>query len=224
MGAGNVTIDSNLILGNHAQGGNGGGIRLQQVNGADLSNQAQKGLWQVKVTNNMIVNNVAGYAGGGISLLETTNSYIINNTVASNDSTATAGIAFPNRSQQSSAQPAGISSEPHGAAFPRYAQTGSFSDPVLNDNIVYKNRSFYFLAQPATRLRLRQHTCTSGAQPTRLRSSTVTTRARRPRAPKATSGTWESWVIRARLRNESSASAILAAEQSGPVRRNEHRR
>ena len=64
--------------------------------------------------------------------------------------TATAGIAFPNRSQQSSAQPAGISSEPHGAAFPRYAQTGSFSDPVLNDNIVYKNRSFYFLAQPAT--------------------------------------------------------------------------
>jgi len=62
IGTGNLFVDSNLILGNHAQGGNGGGVRLQQVNGADIGAGHRNGLWQVSLTNNMIVNNVAGLA------------------------------------------------------------------------------------------------------------------------------------------------------------------
>ena len=36
LGTGDVTIDANVIRGNFAEGGQGGGIRLQQVNGADV--------------------------------------------------------------------------------------------------------------------------------------------------------------------------------------------
>ena len=98
LGTGNLTIDSNLIRGNFAEGGSGGGIRLQQVNGADITttvNPAGKPVpsrwYQVGVTNNMIVDNVAGWSGGGISLIDTLNASIVNNTVASNDSTGIAG-------------------------------------------------------------------------------------------------------------------------------------
>lgn len=90
IGTGNVYVDSNLILGNHAQGGSGGGLRLQQVNDADFSRQSPNGLWPVSLTNNMITNNIAGLAGGSVSVADTTNSSIINNTIASNDSTSTA--------------------------------------------------------------------------------------------------------------------------------------
>ena len=46
----------------------------------------------VQVTNNIIANNVAGWDGGGISLLDALNTNIINNTIASNVSTASAGV------------------------------------------------------------------------------------------------------------------------------------
>ena len=46
------------------------------------------------VTNNIIVNNVAGWDGGGISLLDSPNVNIINNTIAYNNSTASAGVLF----------------------------------------------------------------------------------------------------------------------------------
>ena len=42
----------------------------------------------------MIVDNMAGLAGGGISLQDTARANINNNTIANNDSTATAGAAF----------------------------------------------------------------------------------------------------------------------------------
>ena len=42
----------------------------------------------------MIVNNVAGLAGGAISLQDSAKVNIIHTTVANNDSTATAGLAF----------------------------------------------------------------------------------------------------------------------------------
>jgi hypothetical protein len=158
LGAGNVIVDSNLILGNSAQGGHGGGIRLQDVNGADViaNPTTPRNWWAVALTNNMIVDNVAGWAGGGVSLMDTVNSQIINNTVVNNDSTATAGpvIAVSPTGTQSTNQPAGISAEPHGAvfatAFGRNTNCGGntncnvFSNPYLENNIVYKNRSFYF--------------------------------------------------------------------------------
>ena len=121
LGTGNVTIDANLIQGNHAAGGHGGGVRLQ-----DLSNDL------VTLSNNMIVNNVAGYAGGGISLANAASANVINNTVASNDSTATVGAVFTTSPTTSTPQPAGISSD-----------TASLN-ATLRNNIVWENRSFYF--------------------------------------------------------------------------------
>ena len=88
--------------------------------------------------------------------MDTVNSQIINNTVANNDSTATAGpvIAVSPTGTQSANQPAGISAEPHGAVFATAFGTGTncggntnckaFSNPYLENNIVFKNRSFYF--------------------------------------------------------------------------------
>src|SRR6202011_2541768 len=103
-GTGNVTVDGNLIQGNTSEGGSGGGIRLQDVNGSDVirnpnnltginptTHQPYMPWWQLTITNNMIVNNISAWAGAGISLSDTANSSIINNTIMSNDSTATAG-------------------------------------------------------------------------------------------------------------------------------------
>jgi len=75
LGTGDVTVDSNLIQGNFAEAGNGGGIRLQSINGNDVTrNPGRPGnWWRVTLTNNIIVNNVAGSAGGGISLADALN-------------------------------------------------------------------------------------------------------------------------------------------------------
>ena len=152
LGSGNVSVDSNLIQGNDAEGGFGAGVRLQDVNGNDVEfNPNSPNLWwRVALTNNMIVNNVAGWAGGGISLYNTANSQIINNTVASNDATATAGpVIALNGGANSTSQPAGIVTEPHSAALRAAFGNGvsssltRFSNPLLENNIVWKNRSFH---------------------------------------------------------------------------------
>ncbi len=92
----NLVIDSNVIMGNTAESGSGGGIRIQLVNGTEIARlPLQPGLWNsVKVTNNIIANNVAGWDGGGISLQDALNVDIVNNTIASNDSTASSGVLF----------------------------------------------------------------------------------------------------------------------------------
>src|SRR5260370_33602902 len=46
------------------------------------------------VTNNIIANNIAGWDGAGISLEDALAVNIINNTIVSNDATATAGVLF----------------------------------------------------------------------------------------------------------------------------------
>jgi len=157
LGTGSVTVDSNLILGNQAEGGHGGGVRLQDVNGGDIQTNPNLPAmwWTVTLTNNMIVNNSAGWAGGGISLSNTVLSNIINNTIASNDSTATVGPLFNtppyNSPTQTTFQPAGISSEPHsptlaasfGGAVPAGLEV--YSNPRLENNIIYRNRSFRFM-------------------------------------------------------------------------------
>ena len=161
LGTGSVLVDSNLILGNDAQGGHGGGIRLQDVNGQDIASAPNfaGNWWKVTLQNNIVTNNVAGWSGGGISLANTVNSLIINNTVSSNDSTATAGPLFNSSPTTTVFQPAGISSEPHSAplcaalagAAAAYRCTGAqahpYSNPSLQNDIVWKNRSFYFTSQ-----------------------------------------------------------------------------
>jgi uncharacterized repeat protein (TIGR01451 family) len=91
-----LVIDSNLILGNSAEDGSGGGLRLRQTNGLEVvAFETDPSLWYgVTVTNNIIVNNVAGWDGGGVSLQDSFKTTFVNNTVASNDTTASAGVLF----------------------------------------------------------------------------------------------------------------------------------
>ncbi|MGF6758170.1 choice-of-anchor Q domain-containing protein [Paraburkholderia sp. GAS42] len=91
-----LVIDGNLIVGNTAESGKGGGLRLQNVNGTDVQRSpSNANAWyQVRVINNIIANNVAGWAGGGVSLQDAVRVNFVNNTVVSNDSTASAGVLF----------------------------------------------------------------------------------------------------------------------------------
>lgn len=155
-GSGSVEVVSNLIQGNLAGAGDGGGVRLNSINGQDVQNAPDDpALWhQVGLYNNIIVNNGAGLAGGGISLQDAANARIIHNTVANNDSTATAGEAFtPGVPAQSNPQPgAGIVSRPHSAGLAGAIGAGAgqpfasdYSNPILYNNIIWHNRSFYWL-------------------------------------------------------------------------------
>ena len=91
-----LVINANLIMGNAAESGTGAGIAFNAVNGTDMVNfPTDPGQWNlVTVTNNIIVDNVGGWDGAGISLADSPNVNIINNTVAYNASTASAGILF----------------------------------------------------------------------------------------------------------------------------------
>ena len=150
MGSGSVTVDANLIQGNHAGAGHGGGIRTQFVNGQEMTNAAP-GLWNtVTLTNNMVVNNVAGWSGAGIALQDTLRSFIVNNTIAHNDSTATVGALVS--ANISEPQPAGLSSMAHSilleASIPNSrAEYRGFSNPIeLVNNIAWQNRAFHYNA------------------------------------------------------------------------------
>jgi hypothetical protein len=92
----NLVINANLIMGNAADSGSGGGLRLQSVNGTEVSFfPSNPSRWNnVSVTNNIIANNVAGWDGAGISLQDALDVNIINNTIISNDSTASSGVLF----------------------------------------------------------------------------------------------------------------------------------
>ena len=91
-----LVINANLIMGNAAESGTGAGIAFNAVNGTDMVNfPTDPGQWNlVTVTNNIIVDNVGGWDGAGISLADSPNVNIINNTIAYNASTASAGILF----------------------------------------------------------------------------------------------------------------------------------
>jgi hypothetical protein len=153
-GAGSVTIDGNLIQGNAAGAGDGGGIRLNRVNGEDVANRRNRPdrWYRIDILNNMIVDNVAALAGGGISMQDSALVNIINNTIANNDSTATAGEAFsPGSPNTSTAQPAGIIARAHSpelaASFGNnitVREYKEFSNPHLENNIIWHNRSFFF--------------------------------------------------------------------------------
>ena len=92
----NLVINANLIMGNAAEAGSGGGLRLQNVNGGDvLAFPTTPSQWYAPVvTNNIIADNVAGWDGAGISMVDALNVNIINNTIVSNSTTASAGILF----------------------------------------------------------------------------------------------------------------------------------
>ena len=91
-----LVINANLIMGNAAETGTGAGISFNAVNGSDMvAFPTDPGQWNlVTVTNNIIADNVGGWDGAGISLHDSPNVNIINNTIAYNSSTASAGILF----------------------------------------------------------------------------------------------------------------------------------
>ncbi len=153
-GAGSLRIDANLIQGNAAGAGDGGGIRLVRINGQDVAgNPRNPSKWHtVDIFNNMIFNNVAALAGGGISLQDSARVNIVNNTIANNDSTATAGDAFaPGSPSASTPQPAGIVSRAHSAQLAAASgMVGTFSNPLLQNDIIWHNRSFSFFLDDTT--------------------------------------------------------------------------
>jgi len=104
-----LVINANLIQGNSADSGSGGGIRLQQVNGTDVSTfPKQPKLWHdVTITNNIINNNMAGWDGAGISLQDALNVQIINNTIAHNDTLASSGVLTQSIGTPQASGPAG---------------------------------------------------------------------------------------------------------------------
>jgi hypothetical protein len=121
LGTGALLIDSNLIQGNNAAGGHGGGIHLEDLRGDPVT-----------ISRNTITNNVAGFGGGGISLANAPTTTITNNTVVSNDTTASVGALFVSSPTDTKPQPAGISSD-------QASMTA-----VLSNNIIWQNRAFSF--------------------------------------------------------------------------------
>ena len=143
-GAGNLTVNANLIQGNLAGAGKGGGIRVVGFNGADADPATLPATYRLNIYNNMIVNNVAAFGGGGIALQDLANGEIINNTIANNDSTSTAASAFPPNSLTVSApEGAGIVSGIHSAGLAALIDP-DFSNPTLVNNIIRQNRSWYW--------------------------------------------------------------------------------
>ena len=150
-GSGDVLINGNLIQGNNSESGDGAGVMLRQINGQDvLVSPTNNSTWyRVEMTNNIIVNNSAGAAGGGIALQDAARTTIINNTIAHNESTATASNAFGGINPNvSTPQPAGVVSSGHSGQLKAALGPGStfppFSSPVLTNNIILNNRSFHY--------------------------------------------------------------------------------
>lgn len=152
-GSGSVTLVRNRIQSNLAGAGDGGGIRLQFTGGQDVQlNRNSPATWHhIELYNNILVNNVSGLAGGALSLQDSPRVTIVNNTLANNDSLATAGEAFRNGPNQSVPQPAGIVSRPHSTALTAAFGNSSsvspykvFSNPTLLNDIIWHDRSFYW--------------------------------------------------------------------------------
>jgi hypothetical protein len=99
----------------------------------------------VGVYNNVIVNNISALAGA-VTLQDAAHVNLINNTVANNDSTATSAAAFTGGPSVSVPHAAGVVSRAHtpGLAAALGAAGGAYSNPVLSNNIVWHNRSFYW--------------------------------------------------------------------------------
>ena len=147
-GTGNVTITGNLIQGNMTGAGYGGGIRAFGINGEDVSESPDDSdtWYALNIFNNIIINNVAGLSGAGISLQDTAKVTIINNTITNNDCTATSALAFTAGQLNSTPQPSGIVGALHSdllAAMFGVETAQSYSNPVLEDNIIWHNRSWY---------------------------------------------------------------------------------
>jgi len=140
-GAGNLVIEGNVLQGNNAGAGDGGAIATEGFNGVDAFPFGVP-TYELRIVNNTLVNNVTGGAGT-IRLGDVVNSFIAHNTIALNDSTATASSAFAGGDfSQSVAQVSGIYALRHSAdLLGVLGIADGFADPVLVNNIIWRNRS-----------------------------------------------------------------------------------
>ena len=134
-------------------------------------NQSTAVLWHdVTISNNIIVYNVAGWDGAGISLQVALNVNIVNNTIMHNDTLASSGVltnsigtpmASANAGNCTNAagtascpQSAGVTSAPNSSLLtttfvvPITCPAGhpnctGFSNPILLGDVISQNRSFY---------------------------------------------------------------------------------
>ena len=147
-GSGSVKIIGNRIQGNQAGTGDGGGIALRSVNGQDLLISLPENRDSIEIFNNMVINNVAGLAAGGISLQDAVNVLITNNTIVNNDSTATVAAAFGIDPNFTEPQPAGVVARAHTPQLLQLGVSGigQFSNPAVGNNIIMGNRSMHWEA------------------------------------------------------------------------------
>jgi hypothetical protein len=201
-GVGNLLIDSNVIQGNSVRSGSGGGLRLADINGTEITRDSH---YTVTVTNNNIVNNEAGWVGGGISIVDTLYATIEENTIVNNDSMGLAGnlmnstVGFGATAATTSPTtgvpgPAGIASETTSPglvaavnaiataarASGRFAANQApaavaYSQPLLRNNIVYQNRSFLFDSSSGTAKILPSNRWTDALTPAALTPLTAQT-------------------------------------------------
>jgi hypothetical protein len=127
-------------------------------------------LWsEIHIFNNTIVNNSSADRGGGLSFDDTVKVFAVNNTISNNDCTSTSSDAFggpcvpgtpPGQVCPIEGEGIGglVSSNPQVGGIAAYAfSTGlqaavaaadpmlpAFVDPVLYNNIIWQNRSFYW--------------------------------------------------------------------------------
>ncbi|MGB3210817.1 MAG: choice-of-anchor Q domain-containing protein [Desulforhopalus sp.] len=163
-GSGSVQIIGNLIQGNAAGAGDGGGIQLSRVNGQDIIPVGTNltSTYVIDIINNIIVNNVSTLSGGGIAIQDALNVNILNNTIAQNDNASTAGAAFsPGVPTQSNPQPgAGVAARAHlDIDFPGATADPGYSNPLMQNNIVWNNRMFYWLLDDSTPTDVRTGLC-----------------------------------------------------------------
>ena len=154
-----MTINANRILLNLGND-DGGGIRALDFNGQDVASSPLWTDWHLlQITNNVIVNNVSADYGAGISLDDAVRVVILNNTIAYNNSVATNEDSFanllgavanpPGALSRSTPMPSGLAAKVHSrtlqAVLPSSAlQGGSHPRPILYNNILVGNRSYYF--------------------------------------------------------------------------------
>ena len=132
VGAGTgLRIERNLIQGNNAGSGEGGGIRSQRLGAANSK--------VLSIINNILVNNVAGVAGGGISMDRATRVTITNNTIVNNDSSATAVLAFVNSGACIAVNPSRSCPQAAGVV----SHDGNIGAGGFRNNIVLGNRAFH---------------------------------------------------------------------------------
>jgi hypothetical protein len=153
-GTGSVQILGNLIQGNVAGNGKGGGIFVSFANGLDVQDSTTPpDDWHgIDIFNNIIVNNVAGWVGGGIYLEDAAKVRIVHNTIANNSSTATGANALLPVGAGDPTVPtgAGVVGGMHSQGLAVLANLGGqgFSNPLLRNNIIWHNASFGYLPDP----------------------------------------------------------------------------